>query len=79
MNDIEKVSLDYMDIARNYIKKKNGIDIDKFIDRFIKAMSKSYKKDFKTIEEYIEFYINNITDNNTFQKVYNFVKKGDEK
>lgn len=79
MNDIEKVSLDYIDIAKNYIKKKNGIDIDKFSDKFIKAMSIAYKKDFKSIEDYIEFYINNKTDDNTFQKVYNFVKKVDEK
>lgn len=79
MDDAEKVSLDYMDIAKSYIKKKNGMDIDKFSDKFIKSVSKSYKKDFKTIEEYIEFYINNKTDDNTFQKVYNFVKNGDEK
>lgn len=32
----------------------------------------------KNIEEYIEFYINNKTDDNTFQKVYNFVKNGEQ-
>lgn len=79
MNDIEKVSLDYMDIAKYYIKKKNGMDIDKFSDKFIKAVSKAYKKDFKNIEEYLEFYINDKTDDNTFLKVYNFIKKGKEK
>lgn len=79
MNDIDKVSLDYMDIAKYYIKKKNGMDIDKFSDKFIKAVSKAYKKDFKNIEEYLEFYINDKTDDNTFLKVYNFIKKGNEK
>lgn len=79
MNDIDKVSLDYMDIAKYYLKKKNGMDIDKFSDKFIKAVSKAYKKDFQSIEEYIEFYVNNKTDDNTFFKVYNFIKTGNEK
>lgn len=79
MNDIEKVSLDYMDIAKYYIKKKNGIDIDKFSEKFCKTMSIAYKKNFKSIEEYIEFYINNKTDDNTFSKIFNFIKTGNEK
>lgn len=78
-NNPNDISLHYIDITKYYLKKKNFIDYEKVEPGLIERLSKAYKQKFNDIEEYLQFYINKKTDDVTFLKVFNFIKKGNEK